>query len=761
MKENKIVTGSREFAENIIDTVREPLIVLDKDLTVVSVSRSFYEVFKVKPAQTLGQYIYELGNKQWDIPKLRELLENILPEKTSFDNYEVEHHFSAIGRRIMLLNARQIERAWGQERIILLAIEDVTERRRLEDSLNESEKRFRRLFETANDGIVLLEKSAGHITHANPAAIDMLGYSEEESHGKTLQDLGVPIDMTDFPALMDVLRDSGILNYPDVLVKTTSGKKLFTDIYMVDRASLAQCNIRDISKKKQIEEELRAALVTAEEGKAKLETIMASMGEGLTIQDTDYKVIYQNEFHKRLFGSQLGEYCFSVYGYKDPPCEGCPGILAFGDGGLHKGVITTWIGKEQRTFEMTASPLRDIAGKTVAVIELVRDVSEQKNLEAQLRHAQKMEAINSLTGGIAHDFNNILNVIVGYGTMAQETLAADSPASGHMHTVLLAADKAVNLTRRLLDFSRKEAVDVKPLNLNKLILDLRKILERIIRENISFHLALTEQSLIVSADAGLIEQVLMNLVTNAKDAMQEGGQLIISTSQVDMDEADVAGFDGGKPGRYALISISDSGSGIDEKTLKRIFEPFFTTKNPGQGTGLGLAVSYGIIKQHGGYIKAYSEPGHGTTFNIYFPLNEEAAAPVQTVAKDEPVTGGHETILIAEDDPDLRTLIRISLEAFGYEVITTQDGQETIAGFRENRERISLILLDMIMPKQNGKEVAAAILNDRPGIKILFASGYTTDIFKKDEFPATDFDFIQKPFQTKSLLIKIREILDR
>lgn len=761
MNEKKMVTGSSEFAESIIDTVREPLIVLDKDLRVVSAGRSFYRVFKVKPAETLGQHIYDLGNKQWDIPQLRELLETILPEKTSFDDYEVEHDFSGIGRRIMLLNARRIERAWGKERIILLAIEDITERRRLEDLLNESEERYRRVFETASDGIVLLEKGAGHIAHANPAAVEMLGYSEEESRGKTLQELGVAIDMTDFPALMQHLRSSGILNYLDVPVKTKSGKDLFTDVYLVDRASLAQCNIRDISERKQAEENLRAALVTAHEGKAMLEAIMASMGEGLSIQDADYKIVYQNEFLKNLIGPQVGQHCFTAYEHKDQVCEGCPVALAFSDGGIHKGVKTLWIDKEERTFELTASPLRDMAGKTVAAIELIRDVSEQKKLEAQLRHAQKMEAVGTLAGGIAHDFNNILNVILGYGAMVLDTLPAGSPASEHMQTALLAADKAVNLIRRLLVFSRKEAVDMQPLDLNELILDLQKILERIVRESIALHLALAENSLIVMADAGLIEQVLMNLVTNARDAMLEGGQLTITTSSVEMDDAYVAAYGYGKPGRYALISVSDTGPGMDEKTLKRIFEPFFTTKDAGQGTGLGLAVSYGIIKQHDGYIKVYSEPGHGAAFNIYLPLNEQAVVPARNLVNGDAVMGGHEIILIAEDDPDLRTLIRITLESFGYEVISARDGEEAIAQFMGNRERISLVLLDVIMPKQNGKEVAAAMRKVRPGIKILFTSGYTMNIFKNDELAAAGFDFIHKPFQSKNLLLKVRELLDR
>ena len=258
---------AREYAESIINTVREPLIALDQDLRVVSVSRSFYEVFKVKPEETVGQLIYDLGNKQWDIPKLRELLETILPQKATFDNYEVEHDFATIGRRIMLLNARQIQRVWGKERIILLAIEDITERRRLEILLSESEERYRRLFETANDGILLLEKSEGNITHANPAVTAMLGYSKEECIGNKLQDIGFSHDMGDFQEIMHTLDRSGIIYYDDVPIKTKAGQTFYVDIYLVDRARLVQCNIRDITERKRAEEaqyrrdlELRTAL---------------------------------------------------------------------------------------------------------------------------------------------------------------------------------------------------------------------------------------------------------------------------------------------------------------------------------------------------------------------------------------------------------------------------------------------------------------------------------------------------------------------
>ncbi len=251
------VEEARRYAESIVETVREPLLVLDADLKIISANRNFYRTFKVTPGETIGSFIYDLGNKQWDIPKLRELLEEVLPEKEAFDDFEVDHNFQDIGHKIMLLNARQIYRKDIGAKMILLAIEDITERKRLEDLLTESEERYRRLFETASDGIVLLEKREGKITHANPATEKMLGYTKKESIGNKLQDIGVLLDMGDFQTTMQNLNKIGIINYNDVPVKTKSGQHIDTDIYLVDRARLVQCNIRDITERKQAEEALR------------------------------------------------------------------------------------------------------------------------------------------------------------------------------------------------------------------------------------------------------------------------------------------------------------------------------------------------------------------------------------------------------------------------------------------------------------------------------------------------------------------------
>ncbi|MHB8789736.1 MAG: hybrid sensor histidine kinase/response regulator [Desulfobulbaceae bacterium] len=753
----KSADKAHDFAQSVINTVREPLISLDQDLRVVSASRSFYEFFKVKPEETVGQLIYDLGNNQWDIPRLRELLETILPEKATFDDYEVEHDFATIGHRIMLLNARQIEQAWGKERIILLAIEDVTERKRLTNLLADSEERYRRLFETASDGIVLFEKNNGYIALTNLAAEKMLGYSKGESFGKRLRDIGVTLDMRNFSTTMDALARNGILNYENIPVQTKQGQVIYTDIYMVDQAQLAQCNIRDVTERRLADEKLK-------EEKNFIEYALNSLQDIFLVFDVEGRFLRWNK--------AVGE----VTGYLDAEIALMKPADFFRDDGIRKiteaiqtatregsvRVNAQLVSKDGRQipYSFSASLLSDAQGKSIGISCVGRDVTERNNLEAQLRQAQKMEAVGTLAGGIAHDFNNILNVIMGYGGMVSDNLESGSPAKEDMNTLLAAVERAANLTQRLLVFSRKQVVDMKPVNINELILDLRKMLDRIVRESIELHLDLAASPLILRADTGMMEQVLMNLVVNARDAMPEGGQLSICTGLMEMDDEYVTINGYGTPGRYALITVTDTGQGIDAETQKRIFEPFFTTKGIGEGTGLGLAVSYGIIQQHNGYINVYSEPRHGTVFNIYLPLCEAVPLREQKTTATVPVRGGNETVLLAEDDPPLRELTRKMLETYGYNVIAAKDGDDAFTKFMENREGISLILLDMIMPKKSGKEVAEAIRKVSPGIKILFVSGYTMDSINTREFIGSEFHFIHKPFRLKELAKKVREILD-
>ena len=460
-------------------------------------------------------------------------------------------------------------------------------------------------------------------------------------------------------------------------------------------------------------------------------------------------------------GDHTGEHCYLATEKRDHVCPDCPVAIAFKEGGIHRVERALTTPEGQLYVEITASSLRDMDGKIVAGIEIVRDLTEQKKLEAQLRHSQKMEAVGTLAGGIAHDFNNILNVVLGYGEIVMDGLMAGSPAKEDMNEVIIAAKRAVDLTQKLLIFSRKQAIEVQTINLNDLILALQKMIRQIVRESTEFNLDLAERPLIVLADTGQIEQVLINLASNARDAMPDGGRLTIGTGLVEIDDDYVAAYGYGKPGTYALITVADTGLGMDAETKKKIFEPFFTTKGVGAGTGLGLAISYGILKQHNGYINVYSESGNGSVFNIFLPLSEEVTAAPKKTKLTLSVKGGNETILVAEDDDSLRKFIRKTLESCGYKVITAKDGEDAIKKFVENRERIRLVLLDMIMPKKNGKEASEAIRKISPGMRIFFTSGYTMDIINTKELKEFGFEFIHKPFQSNDLLTKVREILDR
>ncbi|HHN64698.1 MAG TPA: response regulator [Nitrospirae bacterium] len=398
---------------------------------------------------------------------------------------------------------------------------------------------------------------------------------------------------------------------------------------------------------------------------------------------------------------------------------------------------------------------------TLAMIIQHRMVEEEKELlQAQFLQSQKMEAIGHLAGGIAHDFNNILTAIIGYSTLLQQKMKEDDPMRSMVNSVISSAERAANLTQELLAFSRKQIINPKPVEINDLVKDMEKLLLRLIGEDIEFRTILSEQQLWVVADRGQLEQVIMNLITNARDAMPGGGILSIETATVEItrrqidEQRDVI-----RPGRYAVISISDTGTGMDEETKEHIFEPFYTTKDVGKGTGLGLSVVYGIVKQHNGHIKVYSEKGHGTTFRIYLPLGKADIKEEKTEQRVE-LRGGTETVLLAEDESAVRELIKTVLTERGYEVIEAVDGRDAIEKFTVNRDRINLMILDVVMPEKSGREVYEEIKRIRPDIKVLFTSGYTSNIIQQKGVLDEGINFISKPVSPDELLIKVREVLE-
>ena len=403
---------------------------------------------------------------------------------------------------------------------------------------------------------------------------------------------------------------------------------------------------------------------------------------------------------------------------------------------------------------------RDADGKPLRMIGTHTDITERKELEAQLHHAQKMEGIGILAGGVAHDFNNILQAITGYGYLAQMMLKDNPTTQAYIQGMLDAANHAAELTRGLLAFSRKQVITPMLVDLNAIVMNIEKMLRRIIGEDIELITALSAGELPVLVDAGQMEQVMMNLATNARDAMPDGGQLSIQTEAVYVDShyAEVHFFQNADT--YAVLRVSDTGIGMDQATKDNIFEPFFTTKEVGKGTGLGLSMVYGIIKQHNGNIRVYSEAERGTTFKIYLPLAQRKREAISIATKTLP-RGQGETIMIAEDEPQVRVTMRLILHENGYKIIEAENGEDAVRKFQENRGEVSLIILDTIMPLKNGREAYEEIKCIAPGVKTIFMSGYTADIISKKGILEEGFDLISKPINPDTLLRKIRDVLDR
>ncbi|MDP2279549.1 MAG: ATP-binding protein, partial [Nitrospirota bacterium] len=374
---------------------------------------------------------------------------------------------------------------------------------------------------------------------------------------------------------------------------------------------------------------------------------------------------------------------------------------------------------------------------------------------------------------IAHDFNNILTAIIGYGHILKMRLKEGDPSKACIEQILASADRAANLTQSILAFSRKQISSPEPVRLKGIIENVKRVLQRLIGENIELRTEFAGEELIVMADSGQIEQVLVNLCTNARDAMPEGGVLAIKTRRVHSSQFAVQGQDNvnselstvnREPTDYAEISVIDTGTGMDEKTRERIFEPFFTTKEVGKGTGLGLSMVYGIIKQHHGHISVQSEIGKGTTFKIYLPLTEIAVSKEIGTAEAAITSasgGGAETILLAEDEEAVRKLTKTVLEEFGYTVIEAGDGEEAVSKFTANKDRIDLLLFDIVMPRMNGREAYERIKKIKPKLKVLFTSGYPSDFTHKSEILAEGLDFIGKPVSPDKLVRKVREVLDK
>jgi len=510
----------------------------------------------------------------------------------------------------------------------------------------------------------------------------------------------------------------------------------------------------ELAERKKMEEELNS-------NKNRLDALINSSTDLVYLKDQQFRYLIVNRAMQTLLGLKMDQILektdFEIF-----PNDIAENIRATDIETIRGDKPVT---KEQHLdkmdFSIVSQKVIDEKGQIIGIAAVYRNITDYKRLQDQLRQSQKMEAVGQLVGGIAHDFKNILTAIIGYATLLEMKLREDHQPLLEIEQILTSAERAAGLTQGLLAFSRKQVIKKSPANINKIVKNIEKLLVRIIGEDIEFKTVMSAEDLVCMVDTTQIEQILMNLSANARDAMHDTGMLTIGTERMWLDDAYVKYHGIKKGGHYAVMTVSDTGEGMDDATIERIFDPFFTTKEMGRGTGLGLSIVYGVVNQHDGFIHVYSEPGNGTTFKIYLPLKladaegeMEEAKPVQYSQER------NETILVAEDQFHVREMMKKLLVKFGYNVILAEDGEDAVEKFAANADIIHLAILDVIMPKKNGKEVCDEIKKLKPHAKVLFASGYTADILQKRGISEESINFISKPVMPQDLLKKIRDILD-
>lgn len=641
------------------------------------------------------------------------------------------------------------------------------EKQRTEERMAGSERKFRAIFENANDALFLLDGDV--FVECNPMAERMFAKSRDELLYHSTYEFS-PLEQPEGGSSRELAADrlratlGGTPQSFEWRYLRSDGTSFDVDVVLsplgIEEKPLVLAIVRDITERKLMEKDLREGEEKFRRMSQEFNALLDAIPDSLLLQSRDLEIVWAN----RAAISYIGEndsgsderHCYRLVHRTSCPHEGCPVLECFRTGMPAKNIVSL---PDAKTWEVRAVPVKGENGEVENVIELGRDVTEIKKLEQQLVHAQKMEAVGQLAGGIAHDFNNIVTALIGYGNLLLMRLAETDPSRHFVEQILTTADRAADLTQGLLAFSRKKVFNLQPVNFNDVIMGFQSFLVRIIGDDVEVRLDLQARELIVMADSGQMEQVLMNLAANARDAMPDGGALTIKAARCELDAAYIAAQGYGEPGVYLLVEVSDTGAGMDEETVKKIFEPFYTTKEPGKGTGLGLSIAYGIVKGHRGYINVSSSPGTGSTFRIYLPLIEERLHKLE-ISKFTMPEGGDETIILAEDDETVREMEAKLLETYGYKVMTAADGGEALAKFLAAKDEVRLLILDIMMPNKGGLEAAAAARQLRPGIRVLFNSGYPLDLLQKKGILEGEVPFFTKPIAPRELLRKVREVLD-
>ncbi len=669
--------------------------------------------------------------------------------KAGAADYVVKHHLERLGPAV--LRALDLRRAR-------------TEQARAEEARRQGEERFRALIEHGADAVALIGPD-GTLLFASHSTERLLGFTPAELVGRPSSERVHPDDIPRVQAaLAEIVTRPGAPLALGLRWRHKDGSWRHIDAVAVNRIAepavgAIVVNFRDVTERRQAEAALR-------ESEERYRTLVEGVRDVIFALSPEGTITSLNPAFETITGWRRDEWVGRPFeGLVHP--EDLPlalELLGRVVRGELRPVSQFRVGTakgDHRMVEFAATP-QLVERRLIGILGIGRDVTERVQLEQQLRQAQKMEAVGRLAGGIAHDFNNILTAITGYADLLLEDLSPADPRRQDADEVRKAAERAAGLTRQLLAFSRQQVLQTSVIDVNALVGDLQKMLGRLLGEDVDLSTQLHQDTGRVKADAGQLEQVLMNLAVNARDAMPHGGKLTLETGNVQLDDAYAADHYPARPGSYVMIAVTDTGIGMSEETQAHMFEPFFTTKEKGKGTGLGLATVYGIIKQSGGFIWVYSEVGHGSTFKIYLPrLDQESDRPVQPATPPARAPRGTETVLLAEDEPPVRAIARQVLERHGYTVLEAPSAESALDIAARYSGTIHLLLTDVIMPGMNGRELATRLADLRPDARVIFMSGYTDDAVVHHGVLDSGATYVQKPFTPDAIARKVREVLDR
>ncbi|HXF96529.1 MAG TPA: PAS domain S-box protein [Gemmatimonadales bacterium] len=747
----------------MLATLREPLLVLDANLRLVMANRAFYRAFGGTPEEALGRPLYELHGHLFDSPALRTLLEAILPQNTAFDDFEHSVELPELGHRVLVLNARRLYREAHKTDLILLAVEDVTEKHRAA----EAQARLAAIVDGSNDAI--LSKSLdGTIRTWNAAAERLYGYAAAEAVGRHIGLIVPPERRAELEAILQRVARGERVEALETERIRKDGSRLQVSVSVSPIRDAAggvvgaSAIARDITERTRMDQALRESARLLEDISSASPAVLYTMTVGA---DRTLVPTWVSRNVMALLGFSADEALDPAWWagrlHPDDRAEALArsgellarGSLAHEYRLLRKDGTVVWIRDELRV-------VRDAAGRPHEVVGAWLDITERHRLEEQFLQAQKMESVGRLAGGVAHDFNNLLTVITATVDLALPGLQEGDPLAADLKEIQQAARRGAALTQHLLAFSRRQVFQPKVVNLNDMLAELEPMMRRLVGEDIKLVTVPGAPLGNVRVDPGQMTQVVMNLVVNSRDAMPQGGTLTLETADADLDEAYAARHVGVTPGPFVMLAVTDTGIGMDEATCQRVFEPFFTTKEPGRGTGLGLSTVYGIVKQSGGNIWVYSEPGVGTTFKIYLP---RVTAPVTAAEPQLPPASarGTETVMVVEDDPSLREVARRVLEAAGYTVLTAGTPGEALLSAERFRGPIHLLITDVVMPTMRGPELAERLTQLHPETRVVYTSGYTENAIVHRGELQEGTHFISKPFDAATLTRRVRAVLDR